>query len=129
MKDAHSFDNSPFLIYFFENCFTFWICNEGGSKWIFLKLLFLICSLALSLLVFLSTKINLFSLSWILRRNPLPFLFRLSLHLFSACFSALLILLLYFFGKVSLSMSCSILDNNVSTSEILWEMFKIVKVF
>ena len=118
MKDAHSFNNSPFLSHFFENCFTFWLCYEVGSKWFFKKLLFLICSFAFCLSVFLSTNVNLLPLPCVLRRNSLYVLFVLSFHLFSACFSALLILLLYFFRKVALNISCFVLDKNISTSRI-----------
>ena len=104
-----------FLCFSLKNCFTFWICDEVGSKWILLKLVFLSYLFAFFLSVFLSTNINLLPLSWILRINSLSALFMLALHLFSACVSALLIVLLYFFRKVSLNISCSILDKNLST--------------
>ena len=53
-----------FFPIFFENCFTFWICNEVGSKWIFLLVAimstFLYCS-----------YINVFSshYNWIFKTN------------------------------------------------------------
>ena len=67
---------------------------------------------------FLITYISLLLLSWVLRINWLLALI-LYLHLLSACFSNLLIFLLYFFRKVLLKTSCWILDENVSTSGIL----------
>ena len=119
MKDSDSFDNSPLLTHFSENYFTFWICDEVGSKLTLLKLLFLICSSAFSWSVFLSTNINQLPFSGILRINSLSVLFILSFHLFSACFLALLILLLYFFRILLLNISCSFLERDVSTSWIL----------
>ena len=81
------FSITPLFLPILFNCFIFWICDESGSIWILLKLLFLICSFTFSLFVFLWTNINQLPLSWILRINSLYVLFILSLHLFSACFS------------------------------------------
>ena len=117
MKDSDSFDNSPLLTHFSENYFSFWIREEVGSKLTLLKLLFLICSFAFSWSVFLSTNISQLPLSGILRINSLSVLFILSFHLFSVCFLALLILLLYFFRILLLNISCSFLERDVSN---LW---------
>ena len=104
-----------FLRISLKNCFTFWICDEVGSKWILLKLVFLSYFFAFFFIRFLINKYK--SVTFILNSKNKFFiaLFMLALHLFSACVSALLIVLLYFFRKVSLNISCSILDKNLST--------------
>ena len=115
MKDAYSFNNSPFLTDFFKKLFHFlnmwwsWI-KMNSFKISLFKLL--VCFFFIR---FLINKYK--SVTFILNSKNKFFiaLFMLALHLFSACVSALLIVLLYFFRKVSLNISCSILDKNLST--------------